>query len=138
MDGGLHTVVYRRMGENGFVMQQIALGIKTDDLTSGTEPRVDTHDAPLPKRGREQQLPQVLGEDMDSFTIGLLLAQTSKLSFYRGSEQALVAILHRLGNQLPARCIAIDVMTLQALYTFAVVDANADTQDTLGFSSPHG
>ena len=47
MDGGLHEVVDRRVGENGLVVQQVALGIETHHLAAGTESRVDAHDALL-------------------------------------------------------------------------------------------
>ena len=59
-----------RVGEDGFVMKQIAFGIQTNHLASCAETWVDTHHSLLPKRCRHQQLFQVAYEDADSLLIG--------------------------------------------------------------------
>ena len=82
MDSGLHAVIDGRVGEDGLVVQQIALCIEADHLTARTEAWVDAHDALLAQGGTEQQLAQILGENADGFVIGLLLAQVVELRLY--------------------------------------------------------
>ena len=71
MNSGLHAVVYWWMGENGLVVQQIALCIETHHLAARAETRVDTHHALLAQRGGQQQLLQVVDEHVDGFLVGL-------------------------------------------------------------------
>ena len=49
--GGLHAVVDWRVGEDGLVVQQVALGIEAYHLASCAEAWVDTHDTLLTQRG---------------------------------------------------------------------------------------
>ena len=48
MHDGLHAFVDWGVGEDGFVMKQRALCVKTDDFTTCTKAWVYAHDAPLP------------------------------------------------------------------------------------------
>jgi len=48
-DGRLGALVDRRVGEDGFMMEQITLCIEANHLTTSTESRVDAHDPFLTK-----------------------------------------------------------------------------------------
>ena len=47
VDGGLSPMIDRRVGEDGFVVQQVALCIETHHLATRSETWVNTHDALL-------------------------------------------------------------------------------------------
>ena len=138
MDGGLHTVVHGRVWEDGFMVEQVALGVETHHLAARPEARVDTHDTLLAQRRRKQQLTQIFGKHADGFFVGLLLAQVDKFGLDARFEQPSVAVLHSLGNQPSAGCVTVDVVALQALDTLVVVGRNAEPQDALGLAPEHG
>ena len=138
VDGGLHAVVHRRVGEDGLVVEQVALGVETDDFATRAETGVDTHDALLTQGCREQQLAQVLGKDADGFFVGLFLAQIEELRFNRGLQQTLVAVLDGLGHQTATGCLSVDVVALQTFHALIVAHGvDAQAQNALGLTSPH-
>ena len=53
-DGALGALVYRRVGEDGIVVQQIALGIKAHHFATSAESRVDAHHTLLAQWGSQQ------------------------------------------------------------------------------------
>ena len=139
VDGGLHAVVHGRMREDGFVVEQVALGVEADHLTAGAEAGVDAHDALLAQGCRQQQLAQVLGEDANGLVVGLLLAEVGKLGLDGGFEQALVTVLDSLGHESSAGCVTIDIMAAEALHALVVVNGvDAQAQDALGLAAAHG
>ena len=139
VDGGLHTVVHGRVGEDGLVVEQVALSVETHHLAACAETRVDAHHAFLSEGCREQQLPQVLGKHADGLVVGLLLAQAEELRLYRRLQQALVAVLHGLSHQSAAGCLSVDVVALQAFHALVVAHGvDAQPQDALCLASPHG
>ena len=52
----LHALVDRRVGEDGLVVEQIALCIEAHDLAACAEAWVDAHDALLSERGSQKEL----------------------------------------------------------------------------------
>ena len=83
-DGGscLSALRHWRVGEDGLVMQQIALSVEAYNLATGAESGVNTHHALLSQRCRHKQLTQIIGKDAYGFFLGLHLAVGSKLIFY--------------------------------------------------------
>ena len=136
--GGLHAVVHGRVGEDGLVVEQVALTVETDHLTACAEAGVDAHDALLSQWCREQQLAQVLGKHTDGLLVGLLLAQGCKLRLYGGFQQSLVAVLHGFVHQSPAGCLPVDVVVFQQVEALLVVGGYADAQYSLGLAPAHG
>ena len=134
----LHPVVHGRMGEDGFVVEQIALRIQTYHLAARTETRVDAHHALLSQWGREQQLTHVAHKHIDGFLVGLLLAQRGKLRLYRGFQESLVAIFYRFGHQLLAFALSTNIAALQPVDAVLVVGRDAYAQDALLFAASHG
>ena len=140
VDGGLHAVVHRRVGEDGLVVEQVALSVETHHLAARAEAWVDAHHALLAQRCREQQLAQVLGEDADGLVVGLLLAQVRELRLDRGLQQSLVTVLDGFFQQLSAGLCALErgQASLQALHTLLVVGTDADAQNALSLAPAHG
>ena len=137
MHGGLHAMIDGRVGEDGFVVQQVALRIKADHLTTRAETGVDTHHALLSQWRTKQQLTQILGKYADSLFVSLLLAEVHELCLYRGQQQALVTVLYGLCHQSLAGSVATNIVTLQTLYGLVVVDSDADAQYTLALATTH-
>ncbi len=142
MDGGLHAVVDGRVGEDCLMVQQVALGVEAYHLAARAEAWVDAHDALLAQRSREQQLAQVLGKDADGLLVGLRLALSHELRLYRRQQQALVAVLDSLLQQSAAGSPSVGggwgEVALQSAYGLIVVDGQAQSQNALVSSAPHG
>ena len=120
-DSRLRAFVYRRMGEDGIMMQQVALCIETNHLTTCTESRIDAHDAFLSEWSTQEQLTQILCKDPYGFLIGTLFTECSEFCLDSRFEQSFVTILDGLCNEFTARGVAIDIMALQTFYGFVVV-----------------
>ena len=78
-------LVAGRVGEDGFVVQQISLLVQTHHLAAGAESRVDTHDALLAQWRSEQELFEVLGKYTDGLFVSLLFAGGSQLVLNAGA-----------------------------------------------------
>ena len=138
MDGGLHALVHGRVGEDGLVVQQVALCIQAYHLAARPEAWVDAHHALLSQRCTQQQLSQVLRKHADGVAVGLLLAQAEELRLYRWLQQSLVAVFQGLGHQHAAGCLSIDIVARQALYALVIVyRVDAQAQDALGLAATH-
>ena len=109
------------MGEDGIMMQQVALGIEADHLTTCTESRIDTHDTFLSERCTQEQLTQILGKDTDGFLVGTFLTKCCEFRLDGRFEQPLISILDGLCNEFAAGGVAIDIMALQTFYGFVIV-----------------
>ena len=69
----LHAFATWRVGEDGFVVQEIALLVEAHHLATRAEPRVDAHDALLPERCGKEKLAQVGGKHADGLLVGKFL-----------------------------------------------------------------
>ena len=92
---GAGILAARRVGIDGFVVEQHAVAIEANDLAPRAVAGVDAHNALFAERGCEQELAQVFGKHAYSLFIGFLLAQGCKLRFNRRAKQPLVGICHR-------------------------------------------
>ena len=92
----LHAFVDRRVGEDGLMMEQIALRIKAHHLTTSTETRIDTHHPFLSEGCAQQQLTEILRKHADGLIVGLFLADGSKFCFNGRLEQTLITVLNSL------------------------------------------
>ena len=81
---GFHEAVDRRVGEDGLVVKQVALGVEAYHLATGAKTWVYAHHALLSQWGIHQELAQILGKDVDGFIIRFFLAQVCKLRLYTG------------------------------------------------------
>ena len=97
---GAGILAARRVGIDGFVVEQHAVAIEANDLAPRAVAGVDAHNALFAERGGEQELAQVFGKHAYSLFIGFLLAQGCKLRFNRRAKQPLVGICHRQLYQL--------------------------------------
>ena len=79
MQFGLHPVIDGRVGEDGLVMEQIALRVEANHFATRAESGVNAHHPFLSQRCGQKQLPQILRKHQDGFLIGLFLANSSKL-----------------------------------------------------------
>ena len=132
------AVLPGRVGIDGLVVQQVALGIEADHLAAGTESGVDGQYPFLPQRRGQQQLLHVLGKDGDGRIVGLLFGRGGKFALDRGSQQSFVAVGHRLPYEGRGFAFALDKEALQASESLFVVGGNRYPQDTLLFAAAHG
>ena len=65
----LHALATGRMGEDGLVVQEIALLVEAHHLATCAEPWVDAHDALLSERCGKEKLAQVGGKHADGLLI---------------------------------------------------------------------
>ena len=65
------------------IMQQIALRVETNNLTSGTESGVDGEHPFLSQRWSEKKLAEVLGEYANRFIVGFLFGLGGKFCLDR-------------------------------------------------------
>ena len=91
---GAGILAARRVGIDGFVVEQHAVAIEANDLAARAVAGVDAHNALFAERGCEQELAQVFGKHAYSLFVGFLLAQGCKLRFNRRAKQPLVGICH--------------------------------------------
>ena len=103
------------------MMQQVALGIETDHLTTCTESRIDAHDTFLSERCTQEQLTQILCKDTDGFFVGSFLTTCCEFRLDGWFEETLVSILDGLCNEFAAGGVAIDIMALQTFNGFVIV-----------------
>ena len=92
---GAGILAARRVGIDGFVVEQHAVAIEANDLAPRAVAGVDAHNALFAERGGEQELAQVFGKHAYSLFVGFLLAQGCKLRFNRRAKQPLVGICYR-------------------------------------------
>lgn len=90
------------VGEDGFMVQQVALFVETNHLASSAESRVDAHDSFLSKWCREQQLTKVLGKNADGLFVGSFFAQGSKFVFDRRFQEPFVTVFDSLFDKFSA------------------------------------
>ena len=131
-------LILRLMRKNCLIVEQVSLCIKTYDLTTCAETRIDTHNAFLTQWRSKKKLFQVTGKDMNSFFISLMLALSGKFSLDARTKQTLVSIgnsclhLHSSGRS------CFDERTFYARETIGIVGrTNAHTQIALTFASTH-
>ena len=139
LDGSrsLALPVAGRMRINNFMMNQIALRIKTASLATIGKTRVNRHHAFLSERSRQQELAQVFGEDHNSLLIRLLLAERSKFGFNARLQQSLKGIIHRFTHQRLALTETMYIVALQFILTLLIISRDADTQESCRLASTH-
>ena len=138
LTGGHRCFVYRRMRENGLVVQQVALSVEAHHLAASAKARVDAHHTFLAQRSRQQQLAQVFGKHAYGLVVGFLLAHIGKLGFYRGLQQALIGIFYGLAHQCLAGPEAMHKLALQLVEAYLIVGRDRDAQDALVLATTHG
>ena len=79
---GLAVLLFILVGVNRVVVQQFPLAVQADQLTAGSETRIDSHHPFGPQWWRQQQLAQISGEHLDCLLFGTLLAGESNLRFH--------------------------------------------------------
>ena len=97
----LAGLVDRRMRIDILIMQQIALCIETNHLTSGTESGVDGEHPFLSQWRSEKKLAEVFGEYANCFIVGFLFGLGGKFCFDGRLEQPFVSIRRGFAH-LPA------------------------------------
>ena len=107
----LHDSVDGRVGEDGLVVEQVALGVEAHHLTTGAESGVDAHHAFLSERCIHKQLAKILGEHLYGFLVGLFLAHGGKLGLDAGLQQTIVAVFYGLGHQPLAFAMTFHIVT---------------------------
>ena len=134
----LHGVVHGRVGEDGFVVEQVALCVEAHHLAARAETGVDAHHALLSERCVHQQLVEVLREHVDSLLVGLLLAQRGKFRLDARFQQSFVTVLDGLVHQRLAFAVTADIVALQPTDALFVVGLDIDAQDTFLLTAAHG
>ena len=114
----LSPLILRRVGIDGLVVEQVPLGIQTDNLAPRTEAWVYSQYPLLSQRGSQQQLPQVLGKDPDGFLVGLRLALAGKLALYAWLQETLQGVGHGKGDLAGRPIAAFHEPMLQSRATF--------------------
>ena len=84
----------RRRGINDVMSEEVSLCGEGHHLASGSVPGVDGEDALLAKRGCQEQLASVVGEDVNGFGVGFLLGCSRIFGFDGRLEQTFVTILN--------------------------------------------
>ncbi len=64
-------------------MKQFPLPVQADQFSPGSKSRVQGHDALLAYRRSQQEFPQVIRKDPDSFLVGTFLEGTSQFILKR-------------------------------------------------------
>jgi len=123
---------------DGVGVQELALCVEADDLAAGAEAGVDGEDALGAERGGQKQLPQVLGEDLDGFVIGALLALHSRLGLHRECQEALVAIMHGGADLLRCGAVAEDELLLEELDGVVLRRGDTEGQEALVLAAADG
>ena len=103
--GGLDLSLLGEVGEDRVVVQELSLPVEADDLAARAEAGVDGQDVLLPQRGRQQQLPQVVGKDPDGRLVGALLRLEPGLRLHGPAQQALVAVVDGFPHLLRGRAL---------------------------------
>ena len=93
LGGRLASLVLGWMRVDRLIMQEIALRVEADQLATRTEAGIDSQDSFLSQRGRQEQLPEVTGEDSDRLLVGLLFASLGELGLDGGLEQTLESVV---------------------------------------------
>ena len=135
--GCLHSLAARRMREDNFVMDEVALRIQASGLATIGETRVNSHHSLLSERGCQEKLPQVVGKDHDGLLIRLLLAQCRKLGLDAWLQQTLEGIIYSLAHQGLALTISMYIMAFQLIRTLLVIGRDANTQDARCLTTTH-
>jgi len=94
-------------------VQELALAVEADHLAACAEARVDGQDVLLPQRGRQQQLPQVVGKDADRGLVGAPLRLEADLRFHGRAQQAPVAVVDGLADLLRGGPLPRDELILE-------------------------
>ena len=128
-----------RMGKYRFIMQQIALCIKTHHLASRTVTGVNGKHTLLPERRCQQQLLEVSCKHTDCLLVGLLFGTVGILRFDGRTQQSLVAILHRQGYLLGTLSRRTHILAFEASDSYCVIGrSNAHPQESLVLATADG
>ena len=76
-------VIARLEGINRCGIHQLAGGINHCNLDPGTYTRIKTHGGLLPGRGRQQQVFQVIGKDLDRAFLGGIAQRAKQIKLNR-------------------------------------------------------
>ena len=124
---------------NRLVMQQGPLLVQTNRLAAGPETGVDRQHAPAAERGRQQQLPQIVGENPDRLVVGPLFGRRKALVFDRRHDQPPERVAHGRFDQSPRRGIAPDEHPYEPRYRrLGVGERKRQFQKSLAFSAKQG
>ena len=119
-------------------MNQLPLCIKTHNLASRAESRVDGQRAFLAKRRCQQQLPKVLGKDLYRLTVSTFLEQVIVLRLNRRADEPLVAVPDGGRHLLRRLIVAANKLALKCFQNrFVILRRNLNTQQTLGLTPEH-
>ena len=136
---GAHGFVFRRVGINGFVVEQGALRIKTHHFAPCAETGVDAHDATLPEGRCEEQLLEIGGENANGLFVGLLLARGRELGFDARAEQSLVSVGGCQFDLFGGPRSGLHIAARHLLGGAIIVGrGDGDAQHALAFASAHG
>ena len=95
------------------VVEQIALRVEHHGLATGSVTGVESDDSQSFEWGSEQELPQIVGEYVDSHTVGLFFERCRNFIFDRRAEQTFCGIFDSVGNDVGAvgsggrRCVSL-------------------------------
>ena len=113
---------------NSLVMNKLPLCIKTHNLASRAESRVDSQRAFLAKRRCQQQLPKVLGKDLYRLTVSTFLEQVIVLRLNRRADKPLVAVPDGGRHLLRRLIVAANKLALKCFQNrFVVLRRNLNT-----------
>ena len=126
------------MRENGLVVQQVALSVKTYHLATGAESGIDRQHAFLSERSGEQQLPQVLGEHLYRLLVGAGLGLGQRFPLHRRFQQPFVPVPNGRFDQRPDRGgIPFDKNTLQLLHRSRFIRQHRQFDKSFPLSTNH-
>ena len=72
------------------MVEEPAGSVHGRQLASGPETRIDAQDTPAPCRGRQEQVSQVVGKDLECGFLGALLRLQAEFHLDGGSHEPLV------------------------------------------------
>ena len=93
LGGRLASLVLGWMRVDRLIVQEIALRVEAGQLAARTEAGIDAQHSFLSQRRRQEQLPEVTGEDTDRLLVGLLFACLGELGLDGGLEQPLESVV---------------------------------------------
>ena len=102
----------RRRGINDVMSKEVSLCGEGHHLASGSETGVDGEDALLTKRGSQEQLASVVGEDVNGFGVGFLLGCSRIFGFDGRLEQTFVTILNGECHLIGSGAVILDEDTV--------------------------
>ena len=92
----------------------------------------------LPQRGRQQQLPQVVGKDPDGRLVGAFLGLEPGLRLHGPAQQSLVAVVDGFPHLLRGRALPLDELRFEEPEGILFRRRDEQGEDLLVFAAPHG